>query len=57
MNKSSKSAAPLPDRVRELRTRLAHHIASFVGHQENLASEIRGLRRCTRKVPSDSEAP
>ena len=43
MNKSSDSAAPKPDRVRELRTRLAHHIASFVGHQENLTSEIRGL--------------
>jgi AraC-like DNA-binding protein len=52
MNKASKIATPPPDRTRELRTRLAHHIASFIGQQENLITAIPGLQMFRRTSPT-----
>jgi len=52
MKKHNKRATPPSDRVRELRTRLAHHIASFIGQQENLITGIPGLQMFRRTAPT-----
>jgi AraC-like DNA-binding protein len=51
MDKTSKSVAPKPDRVHELRTRLAVGIASLIHSQENLITEIPGLQMFRRTAP------
>jgi AraC-like DNA-binding protein len=52
MNKASKQATPKPGQVTELRTRLAQSIASLIGHQENLTTDIPGLQMFRRTAPT-----
>jgi AraC-like DNA-binding protein len=54
MRKSSKEASPLTNRARELRAELARKIASFMGSEENRATDIHGLtlhRRIAQTAP------
>jgi AraC-like DNA-binding protein len=51
-NRASKEVTPQPNRVNEMRTRLARHIASFIGHQENLTTSIPGLQMFRRIAPT-----
>jgi len=54
MKKPSKDATPLSNRVRELRAELAHKITSFMGSEENRATDIPGLslhRRIATTAP------
>jgi hypothetical protein len=51
----SKNASPPQNRAHELRTELAHKIASFVGSAEKLITNIPGLilsRRTARTAPT-----
>ena len=52
MNKPSKQAARKSGQVNELRTRLAQSIASLIGHQENLTTDIPGLQMFRRTAPT-----
>jgi AraC-like DNA-binding protein len=49
---SSKHASLLPNRARELRSELARKIASFLGSEENRATEIPGLTLHQRFSPT-----
>ena len=54
MKKPSKNASPLSNRAHELRTELARKIASFMGSEENRATDIPGLtlhRRTAQTTP------
>jgi AraC-like DNA-binding protein len=52
MNKASEQATPKPGQVTALRTRLAQSIASLIGHQENLTTDIPGLQMFRRTAPT-----
>src|SRR6202795_5198276 len=52
MKKPSKSAAPLPDRTRELRSELARKIALFIGSSEKLLTAVPGLLLSRRTAPT-----
>jgi AraC-like DNA-binding protein len=52
MKKHSKNAAPLSSRARELRAELARKIASFMGSEENRATDIPGLTLHRRTAPT-----
>jgi len=52
MNRASKNMPLLSNRVRELRTELAHKIASFMGSEENRATDIPGLTLHRRIAPT-----
>ena len=52
MKKASKHATLLSDRGRELRTELARKIASFMGSEENRATDIPGLTLHRRIAPT-----
>ena len=52
MKHASKQASPLSSRVRELRAELARKIASFVGSEENRATDISGLTLHRRVAPT-----
>ncbi len=52
MKKSSKNAALLSNRARELRVELARKIASFMGSEENRATDIPGLTLHQRTAPT-----
>jgi AraC-like DNA-binding protein len=49
---TSKSASPPSNRARELRAELAHKIASFMGSEENRATDICGLMLHRRIAPT-----
>jgi AraC-like DNA-binding protein len=54
LKKPSKNASPLSNRAHELRTELARKIASFMGSEENRATDIPGLtlhRRTAQTTP------
>jgi hypothetical protein len=48
----SKNASPPLNRAHELRTKLAHKIASFVGSAEKLITNIPGLMLSRRTAPT-----
>jgi AraC-type transcriptional regulator len=48
----SKNASPPQNRAHELRTELAHKIASFVGSAEKLITDIPGLMFSRRTAPT-----
>lgn len=52
MRKTNKNGAPSSDRVRELRKKLAHKIASFVGQRERLITDVPGLLLARRTAPT-----
>jgi len=52
MRKVSKNATHSPNRTRELRRELAHKIASFIGSQERLITDIPGLLLARRTAPT-----
>ena len=53
MKNPSKNASPPQNRARELRTELAHKIASFVGSAEKLiTTNIPGLMLSRRTAPT-----
>jgi AraC-like DNA-binding protein len=52
MKKPSKEAAPLANRACELRVELARKIASFMGSEENRATDISGLSLHHRVAPT-----
>ena len=52
MKKPSKHASLLSDRARELRAELARKIASFMGAEENRATDIPGLTLHRRTAPT-----
>jgi len=52
MKNGGNSAAPSPDRARELRAELARKIASFIGPAENRATDIPGLTLHRRTAPT-----
>ncbi len=52
MTNASKSATPSPDQTRALRTELAHKIASSIGSQERLITDIPGLLLSRRTAPT-----
>ena len=52
MRKSSKEASPLLNRASELRAELVRKIASFMGSEENRATEIHGLSLHRRIAPT-----
>jgi AraC-like DNA-binding protein len=52
MKSANKSATPAPDRVRELRKELARKIASFMGSEQNRATDIPGLTLHRRTAPT-----
>ncbi len=52
MKKSSNNATPLSNRARELRNELARKIASFMGSEENRATDIPGLTLHRRIAPT-----
>jgi len=52
MNRASKNMPLLSNRVRELRTELAHKIASFMSSEENRATDIPGLTLHRRIAPT-----
>ena len=52
MNDSSKNASTVSNRVRELRAELARKIASFMGSEENRATDIPGLSLHRRVAPT-----
>jgi AraC-like DNA-binding protein len=52
MKKPSKNAALLSNRARELRAELARKIASFMGSEENRATDIPGLTLHRRTAPT-----
>src|SRR5271166_5094547 len=52
MKKASKHATLLSDRGRELRTELARKIASFMGSEENRATDIPGMTLHRRIAPT-----
>jgi hypothetical protein len=52
MKRASRNIPPLSNRARELRTDLARKIASFMGSEENRATDIAGLTLHRRIAPS-----
>lgn len=52
MKNHSKNASPLSNRARELRTELARRIASFMGSEENRATDIPGVTLYRRIAPT-----
>ena len=52
MKNISKNASPPPNRARELRSELARKIASFMGSEENRATDIPGLTLHRRVAPT-----
>ena len=52
MKNPSKNASPTQSRAHELRTELAHKIASFVGSAEKLITNIPGLMLSRRTAPT-----
>jgi len=52
MKKPNKNTAPQSNRARELRTELARKIASFMGSEENRATDIPGLTLHRRIAPT-----
>ncbi len=52
MKNADKSATPAPDCVREVRKELARKIASFMGSEQNRATEIPGLMLHRRTAPT-----
>lgn len=52
MTNASKHVPPILDRVRELRTELARKIASFMGSEENRATDIPGATLHRRTAPT-----
>src|SRR5450755_1647369 len=52
MTKPAKHVHPLSNRARELRTELASKIASFMGSEENRATDISGLSLHRRIAPT-----
>jgi AraC-like DNA-binding protein len=50
----SKHGSPTPDRARELRSELARKIASFMGSEENRATDIPGVTLHRRTAPTAS---
>ena len=52
MNNTSKSGSPLSNRAPELRSELAHKIASFMGSEENRATDIPGVTLHRRIAPT-----
>ena len=52
MKKSSKNALPPQNRAYELRSELAHKIASFIGSAEKLITNIPGLMLSRRTAPT-----
>src|SRR5947209_7764430 len=50
--KDSENAVPAVDRAREIRAELAHRIASFMGSEENRATDIPGLTLHRRTAPT-----
>ncbi len=52
MKTPSKNASPLSNRARELRAELARKIASFMGSEENRATDIPGLTLHRRIAPT-----
>src|SRR5271168_1321037 len=52
LKKSNKNATPLSSRVSELRAELARKIASFMGPEENKATEIPGVTLHRRTAPT-----
>jgi AraC-like DNA-binding protein len=52
MKNPSKNASPPPNRARELRTDLARKIASFMGSEENRATDIPGVTLHRRIAPT-----
>jgi AraC-like DNA-binding protein len=52
MNKASKQATLKQEQANEMRTRLAKRIASLIGHQENLTTDIPGLQMFRRTAPT-----
>jgi len=52
MRNANKSAAAAPDRARDLRTELACKIASFMGSEQNRATDIPGLMLHRRTAPT-----
>ena len=52
MKRTSRNASPLPNRARELRTELARKIASFMGSEENRATDIPGVTLHRRVAPT-----
>ena len=52
MRKISKNTTHSPNRTSELRKELAHKIASFIGSQERLITDIPGLLLARRTAPT-----
>jgi len=52
MKNTSKDASPQSNRLRELRTELARKIASFMGSEENRATDIPGMTLHRRIAPT-----
>ena len=52
MKNASKNASPLPDQTRALRNELARKIASFIGSEEKLITDIPGLLLSRRTAPT-----
>jgi AraC-like DNA-binding protein len=52
MKNTNKSVTPSPDQARALRTELARKIASFIGAQEKLITDIPGLLLSRRTAPT-----
>src|SRR5271167_741872 len=52
LKKSNKNATPLSSRARELRSELARKIASFMGSEENRATDIPGVTLHRRTAPT-----
>ena len=52
MIKTNKNGTSSPDRCRELRKKLAHKIASFVGQRERLITDVPGLLLARRTAPT-----
>ncbi len=52
MKKPSKNASLAANRVRELRSALAHKIASFIGTREKLITDVPGLLLSRRTAPT-----
>ena len=52
MKNPSKNASPASNRVRELRSELARKIASFMGSEENRATDIPGVTLHRRIAPT-----
>jgi AraC-like DNA-binding protein len=52
MKKANKNASPLSNRARELRAALARKIASFIGSEEKLITEVPGLLFSRRTAPT-----